>query len=273
MDSLRTGPRLLELDQVRIFGILNLSPDSFFSGSRISGHSMTIDRAGKMLEEGADILDLGAASTRPGAEEPSIQEELDRLIPAIEAIHKAYPEALISADTYRSEVAHKAHAAGAVIINDVSGGNLDEAMFRTVAELGTAYVLTHMRGNPKTMNELANYNSVTYDVIRELSSKVKALHELGVHDILIDPGIGFAKNAAHNFQLIRELELFRIFPQPLLMGISRKRFIWQTLNSNPEEALNGTTAMHMLCLNAGAKFLRVHDVKEAREVIQLFQEG
>jgi dihydropteroate synthase len=189
MRSLRIGSQLLELDQVRIFGILNLSPDSFFEGSRVPETGLAIERAGKMLEEGADILDLGGMSTRPGAEEISAQEETDRLIPVVEALHKAYPQAILSADTYRADVARKAVAAGASVINDVSGGNLDSDMFRTVAELGVTYVLTHMRGTPKTMNDLAHYESVTKDVIRDLTAKPKS----------------FAKWACTTFYWIREL--------------------------------------------------------------------
>ncbi|GAA4465284.1 dihydropteroate synthase [Nibrella saemangeumensis] len=249
-------------------GILNITPDSFYSGSRV-GAEQVVEMAERMLAEGATFLDVGGYSTRPGAAELSADEEADRVLPVIEAILANFPEALISVDTYRASVAQQAVTAGACLVNDVSGGRLDPAMFQTVADLGVPYVLMHMRGTPQTMAQLTQYQDVVTDVIDELQTPLAALRGLGLKDIILDPGFGFAKTPAQNFQLLNQLDAFQVFDEPLLVGLSRKSTIWRTLSITPEEALNGTTVLNTVALLKGAAILRVHDVKEAVEAVQL----
>lgn len=225
----------------------------------------------KMAEEGADIIDIGAYSTRPGAIEIDEETETKHLIEAIKTIRAALPEMVISADTFRSKVARSAVEAGADIINDISGGTLDNRMFQTVADLRVPYILMHTRGTPQTMNSKAVYKDLVGEIVFELSAKVNALRELGVADIIIDPGFGFAKTAEQNFELLKRLEELTIFNAPILVGISRKSMIWRTLGITPDEALNGTTAINILALQNGGNILRVHDVKPAREVIKLYE--
>ena len=271
--SINVKGRLIDFFSPRVMGILNITPDSFFAGSRYTADSQVVsDKVSEMIEHGATFIDIGGYSTRPHASDVSIAEELERVLPVIEVIHKKNPEVNISIDTFRSEVARKAIAAGAGVINDISGGNLDEKMFETVADLGVPYILMHSRGNPETMNQLADYQDVTLDVITELQQKVYQLRQLGVKDIMIDPGFGFAKNAQHGFEILRNLTAFQIMELPLLIGISRKSMIWRTLNITASEALNGTTALNMHALMHGANILRVHDVKEAMETVRLFEE-
>lgn len=253
-------------------GILNITPDSFFEGSRYEADAQqVVDTAAKMLADGATFIDIGGYSTRPSAAEISINEEIDRVVPAIEAIMKHYPEAIISIDTFRSSVAKAAVKAGAAIINDIAGGNLDTEMFQTVANLDVPYVLMHSRGTPQTMTSLNQYNNLTVDVIGELQSKVFELRQLGVKDIILDPGFGFAKGPTQGFEMMRNLSAFQILELPLLVGISRKSMIYKTLNITAAEALNGTTALNMIALINGAHILRVHDVKEAVETVKLYE--
>ncbi len=252
-------------------GIVNITPDSFYAGSRVGGIESALNRAGAMLTAGADILDLGAASTRPGAEEVPVSAELDLLIPVVEAIAQKYPEAILSADTYRAVVAKAAIEAGAHIINDVGSGNLDTQMWSTVADLQVPYILMHNRGTPKTMNSLADYDDVVNELVKELSQKLATLRQMGVADVIVDPGFGFAKTVAHNFALLRRFDELKLLGAPLLAGLSRKAMVWRTLQTTPEDALNGTTALHMASLERGAHILRVHDVKEAVECVQLFR--
>ncbi|MEM9053113.1 MAG: dihydropteroate synthase [Bacteroidota bacterium] len=252
-------------------GILNLTTDSFYAGSRMADSNSVLAKAAQMLNEGADILDLGAYSTRPGADEISEKQETERLTEGIKAVKDKYPSAIISADTFRASVAQKAVEAGAAIINDVGSGILDEEMFDAVAELSVPYVLMHNRGTPKNMNEKAIYKDVVNEVIFELSEKIDTLRRKGVADIIIDPGFGFAKTVEHNFEILRRLDEFKMLDSPILVGVSRKSMIWRTLETNPEEALNGTTALNTLALERGASILRVHDVKEANECIALMQ--
>ncbi|MCA1762342.1 MAG: dihydropteroate synthase [Flavobacteriales bacterium] len=249
--------------------ITNVTPDSFYAGSRANSDLALKSNIQKHLSEGADIIDIGAYSTRPGADDVDESLEAENIVKAIKVVKAENADAVISVDTFRAGVARKAVDAGAHIINDISGGNLDPDMFRTVAELGVPYVLMHSRGTPKTMNGLAQYADVVNDVIKELSVKVDELQRLGVADIIIDPGFGFAKNVEHNFELLRRLDEFSIFDLPLLVGISRKSMIWRTLNSSPEEALNGTTVLNTWAAYQNADILRVHDVREAKETIAL----
>jgi dihydropteroate synthase len=265
--TLNLRGELLDTSYPRIMGILNITPDSFFSGSRIKDNLR--EKADQMQAEGADILDVGGYSTRPGAAPVSKQEELDRVLPVVEYLIKNYPRVRVSVDTFRAEVARKSVGAGASIINDVSGGNLDEQMFDTVAELSVPYVLMHMRGTPETMSGLTDYKNITEDVIRELGQKLALLRSKGVKDIVIDPGFGFAKTISQNFELMKQLDALEILECPLLIGISRKKMIYESLLQKPENSLNGTTVLNSYALYKGASVLRVHDVKEAAEIRNL----
>jgi dihydropteroate synthase len=268
------GQKLIDLSKPTVMGILNITPDSFFLGSRFTSSSNQItDNVGKMIANGAVFIDIGGYSTRPNADHVCVSEEIDRVLPVIELIVQGFSDkVVISIDTFRSKVAREAVKAGAKIINDISGGNLDEEMFHAVAELQVPYILMHSRGNPKSMNKLNDYKNLTLDVITELQEKVAQLRSLAVKDIIIDPGFGFAKNANQGFEMMRNLDAFKVMGLPLLVGISRKSMIWRTLNITADEALNGTTALNMYALIQGAKILRVHDVNEAMETIRLFEE-
>ena len=267
--SIRIKGRLLSLESPVVMGIINTTPDSFFSGSRAQTLEAVLASAAEMLEQGATILDIGGYSTRPGASDVPVQEELDRIIPAIEAISKRFPEAIISIDTFRASVAKAAVAAGAHIVNDVSGGNSDEAMFKTVAELGVPYILMHSRGNPQTMASLNQYNNLSTDIVKELAANLVQLRALGVVDVVIDPGFGFAKNIEQNFLLLSDLPVFQELDCPLLVGISNKGMIYKTLGVEPNEALNGTTVLNTIGLLQGAHIIRVHQVKEAMQCVRL----
>ncbi len=260
----------MNLSSPVIMGILNVTPDSFYAGSRVQSRGLILSLAGKMLEDGADILDVGGYSTRPGASNIPTKEEAERVVEAIKVIKQEYPKAVISIDTFRSEVAKKAVAVGADIVNDVSGGQLDPAMFSTVAELKVPYVLMHMRGTPENMTTLTNYDHLLNDLVDYFQKKLHALHALGVADVIIDPGIGFAKTAEQGFEVLRYLDYLEVLETPILVGVSRKSLIYKSLGITPEEALNGTTALHMHALMKGARILRVHDVKEAAETVKLY---
>jgi dihydropteroate synthase len=268
--TLNCRGKILSLDTPLVMGILNATPDSFYAGSRLSSLDDVLHRAESMLRDGAAILDLGGYSSRPGAADVSEAEELERVIPAIEAIMQAFPEAIISVDTFRARVAAAGIQAGASIINDISGGNLDEAMFETVARLQVPYILMHMRGTPQTMNSLTDYKDLVLDVLDELQAKVAQLKNLGVHDIILDPGFGFAKTMNQNFELMHRLEELRILELPLLVGVSRKSMTYKYLGIDQSEALAGTIALNTIALGKGADILRVHDVKETKQTIQLY---
>ena len=270
--SLNGRGDLIDLSTPRVMGILNITPDSFYRCSRVSSKKGILDTAKKMISEGADILDLGAYSTRPGADDISVEEEIDRLIPAVEAIRAEFPRSFLSADTFRSKVAKAAVEAGADMINDVSGGNLDPEMFQTVANLSVPYVLMHMRGTPQTMKSKNNYANLLQEVIFELAEKHKQLTRLGVKDIIVDPGFGFAKNIQQNFELLNHLQHFHQLNAPLLIGISRKSMIYKTLETTPDEALYGTITLNTLALQKGAHILRVHDVKPAADAIKMMEQ-
>ena len=275
--SVNCRGRLVSLDQPVVMGILNVTPDSFFAGSRIRTDKASIDHVievtQRMLSEGATFLDVGGYSTRPGADAVSSSEEADRVLPVIEAILDAFPDALLSIDTFRAAVARQAVQAGACLINDVSGGTLDPAMFATVGELNQSdsvpYVLMHLRGTPQTMNSLAIYTDLVTEVIDELATQLVGLRALGAKDVIVDPGFGFAKTVEQNFFLLNHLTAFRLFEEPLLVGLSRKTTIWKTLKISADEALNGTTILNTAALLNGASILRVHDVREAVEAIKL----
>lgn len=268
---LNISGKLLPLNKPLIMGILNVTPDSFYSGSRVNNTIDILKKAEKMISDGADILDVGGYSSRPGADDLSEGKELERLIPAVETLHKELPEAILSIDTFRSTVAEESIRQGAHIINDISGGELDEKMFETVARLNVPYILMHMRGNPKNMINLNNYEDLSGELIFYFSKKINRLKEAGVGDIILDPGFGFSKDINQNFELLKNLKRFEIFELPILAGLSRKSMVWKTLNTLPEEALNGSTALNLHALQNGANILRVHDVKEAKEVITLWQ--
>lgn len=265
--------RLLCLDKPKVMGILNLTPDSFFSDSRVAkDRDSLLLRVEKILSDGADILDLGGYSTRPGAEEVSTQEEIDRVAPAVELIRSEFPRCLISVDTFRSAVARSAVAAGAHIINDISAGNLDEEMLPLISSLETPYIAMHMRGNPKNMQTQTNYSDILAETLYYFSEKVDLFKKLGIKDVIIDPGFGFAKTIEQNYFLLKNLKSFEVLGLPLLVGISRKSMIYKTLEIDASEALNGTTSLNMFALTQGANLLRVHDVKEAKEAIKLFEQ-
>jgi len=261
--------KLIDLSEPKIMGILNATPDSFFGESRSANFTETLKRVEKMLNEGADFIDVGGVSTRPGAADVSEEDELKRVVPMIEIILKEFPETLISIDTYRAKVAKETIEAGAAIINDISAGNLDENLLKTVAELKVPYILMHMQGTPKTMQKNPQYENVTIEVNQFLSKKIKILKELGINDIILDPGFGFGKTVEHNYELLNNLDLIGFGEFPLLAGVSRKSMITRLLNISADEALNGTTVLNTIALQKGAKILRVHDVKEAKEVIEI----
>ncbi|MDX1653263.1 MAG: dihydropteroate synthase [Brumimicrobium sp.] len=268
-NTIKCGDKLIDLAELKIMGIVNVTPDSFFKGSRISNKDALLKRVEQMIAEGADIIDIGGNSTRPGAEHVSLEEELDRVVPAIESVSENFGNTLISVDTFRSVVARESVHAGAHIINDVYAGSFDHKMFQTVADLQVPYVLMHSRGNSKTMNDLSEYLDVVSEVIGELKEKIIRLRNLGVKKIIIDPGFGFAKNQDQNYTLLRNLSAFKDLNYPVLVGVSRKRMIWKKLGITPSEALNGTTVLNTLAFLNGANILRVHDVKEAVEIRKL----
>ncbi|WKK79755.2 dihydropteroate synthase [Marivirga arenosa] len=263
---------LMDLSDPKVMGILNTTPDSFYDG----GKNLKLDHAlrtvEKMLDDGLDILDVGGYSTRPNAKEVAVEEEKQRVLPLIESVNKRFPDLVISIDTFRSEVAKEAIESGAAIINDVSGGNLDDQMFQRVADLNVPYILMHMRGTPATMQKLNQYDHLIKDVTFELSQKLNKLRKLAVNDVIIDPGFGFAKSREQNYEILDNLTYFEVLNCPILVGVSRKSMIYKTLETNAENALNGTTALNMVALMNGASILRVHDVKEAKETIKLYNQ-
>ncbi len=271
MFTLNCNGRLLIVDKPIVMGIINTTPDSFYAASRENSTDAILKKAEQMLNDGATILDIGGQSTRPGSAVVGAEEELKRLIAPIEALYKNFPEAFISVDTYYSIVSKEAIAAGASIINDISAGSMDENMIATVAELKVPYVLMHMQGTPQNMQQSPYYKNVTQEVLDFFIFKIDELKKAGISDIIIDPGFGFGKTIAHNFELLRNLSTFKIIDHPLLLGISRKTSIYKTLNTTPDKALNGTTVLNTIGLMNGASIIRVHDVKEAKEAITLVQ--
>ncbi|RZK82608.1 MAG: dihydropteroate synthase [Pedobacter sp.] len=263
--------KLVDLGFPSVMGILNITPDSFHKDSRIKTIDDALFRTEAFLKEGAKFIDIGGYSSRPGAIDISEDEELSRLVPVIEGISAKLPEAILSIDTFRARVARESIQSGAHIINDISAGNLDEAMFQTIAELNVPYIMMHMKGNPQNMQSMATYENISMDIVKYFRAKVAALNKLGVKDIIIDPGFGFAKTIDHNYELLQHLNDLHIFGLPILAGLSRKGMIYKHLNTTPQEALNGTSVLNTIALLKGANILRVHDVKEAKECIELVQ--
>lgn len=268
---MNAGGRLIDFSSPKVMGIVNVTPDSFFDGGRHNTIDAALRHAEKLLEEGADVLDLGAYSSRPGAANVNPEEEVGRLLPIIDAITTRFPEAILSIDTFRADVARAGVEAGAHIINDISGGTLDEQMFATVAKLQVPYVLMHMRGTPDTMQQLTDYTDLAQEVNLFFGTQIATLRQLGVKDIILDPGFGFAKTLQQNYDLLNRLEELHIHGLPILGAISRKSMIYKKLGITPDEALNGTTVLHTLLLTKGVQILRVHDVKAAKEVIALLK--
>lgn len=264
--------RLIDLSLPKIMGILNTTPDSFYDGGTLKAEREVIERVAHMLEEGADFIDIGGYSSKPGAAFVSVEEELNRVVPIVEILVEKFSDILISIDTFRSDVAQKAIEAGAAMINDISAGMLDENMIPTVAKLQVPYIMMHMRGTPQTMQTLTDYNDIIKDINFYFSERCALARSFGLNDIIIDPGFGFAKTTEQNFELLHKMELLQMTGLPILAGISRKSMIYKTLECTPQEALNGTTFLHAFCLQKGASILRVHDVKEVVECVKLISQ-
>ena len=271
MFSLNCKGKLVYINKPLVMGILNITEDSFYPGSRVQNIEAIKNKAKQMLDEGADILDLGAQSTRPGSKRISADEELQKLIPAIEMLNKFFPEVIISADTYHSKVAEMCVGAGASIINDISGGEMDKEMISTVGDLKVPYICMHMKGVPETMQQNTYYEDVTKEVLDFFIKKIGECKMAGIHDVIIDPGFGFGKNISQNLLLLKNLEIFSMLEKPLMVGVSRKSTIYRTLEISVEDSLNGSTVLNTIALLNGASILRVHDVKEAKETITLVE--
>jgi dihydropteroate synthase len=267
--TLNVRGKLVDLSTPVVMGIVNITPDSFFKGSLFTTESEILTQTEKMLSEGATFIDVGGYSSRPGAEDISVEEERSRVLKAIKAIIKEFPQTVISVDTFRSAIAKDAVQEGALLINDISAGELDAKMFETVATLKVPYIAMHMRGTPQTMKEFTSYTNLVKDVTDYFVEKINRLKALGINDVIIDPGFGFAKTTDQNFELLANLNYFKNLDKPILAGLSRKSMIWRTLSITADDALNGTTALNSAALLRGASILRVHDVKEAVEVIKL----
>ena len=270
MFTLNCKGKLLIVDKPLVMGIINATPDSFYEGSRFSATDKILSQAEKMIVEGADIIDIGGQSTRPGSEAVSEEEELKRVIDGIEAIHYHFPNTVISIDTYYSVVAKKSIQAGASMVNDISAGDIDKQMIPTVADLQTPYIAMHMKGTPATMQQNLKYDNVIREMIDFFIRKKDDCKKAGIHDVIIDPGFGFSKTINHNLELLNSLSAFKMLDAPILVGVSRKSSIYKTLGITAGEALNGTTVLNTIALINGANILRVHDVKEAKEVIKLW---
>jgi len=272
--TLNSRGKLLLLNEPWVMGILNITPNSFFPQSRIDKDkpNIALERAREMIEAGAKILDVGGYSSRPGAEEVTEEEESLRVVPVIEKIKKEFPEVLISVDTFRSSVARASVEAGADIVNDISGGELDPEMISVVGQLQVPYICMHMRGTPQTMNRLTTYDNLENDILAYFNEKLISCRKAGIKDVIIDPGLGFSKTLAQNYRILKNLSYFNTINAPILIGLSRKSMIYKLLGITQEEALNGTTALNMVALMNGAKILRVHDVKEAVESVKLFKQ-
>lgn len=261
--------QLIDLSIPKVMGILNITPNSFFDGGKYKNEDEIILQVDKMLSDGATFIDIGAYSSKPSAEFVSEQEEIDRIIPAIELILKHFPKILLSIDTFRAEVAKISIENGAAIINDIAAGELDGKMFDIIAQYNVPYIMMHMRGNPQTMQSLTHYDDIIKEMLLYFSEKVKKARSLGINDLILDPGFGFAKTIDQNYEVLQKMELFNFLELPVLAGVSRKSMIYKTLNNTPQEALNGTTVLNTIALTKGAKILRVHDVKEAMECVAL----
>ena len=261
---------LVDLSTPKVMGILNVTPNSFFDGGKYKNETEILSQVEKMLLDGATFIDIGAYSSKPNAEFVSEQEEISRIVPVVNLILKHFPETIISIDTFRSQVAKASIESGAAIINDISAGSLDEKMFEIIAKYNVPYIMMHMRGNPQTMQTLTNYEDIVKEMLFYFSEKVAMARSFGINDLMIDPGFGFAKTIAQNYEVFQKMELFNMLELPLLVGISRKSMIYKTLETTIENSLNGTTVLNILAMTKGAKILRVHDVKEAMECVTLF---
>lgn len=270
--TLNCNGRLLSLERPAVMGILNLTPDSFYDGGRYASLDEAQRQVENMLSEGAAIIDLGGMSSRPGAAIIDLEEELRRVLPPLQLLTRSFPEAIFSIDTVRAEVARQAIAAGAAIVNDISAGSLDEEMYPAVAALGCPYVLMHMKGTPASMQAAPAYEDVVLEVLDFFIAEIGKLRQLGVRDIVADPGFGFGKTVEHNYELLKKMQVFQVLEVPVLAGISRKSMICRVLGVPPSAALNGTTALHMVALQQGARILRVHDVREAVETVRLWEQ-
>lgn len=269
--TLNCKGNLIDLSIPRVMGILNCTPNSFYDGGKYTDEKRILQQVEKMLIDGATFVDIGAYSSKPNAEFVTEIDEIERLIPVVELVLKNFPETLISVDTFRAHVAQKAIENGACMINDISAGSLDQNMMPTVAKLQVPYSMMHLKGNPQTMQSLAQYENIIKEMLFYFSEKVAQARSFGINDLIVDPGFGFAKTVEQNFEVMKSLELFQMLELPLLVGVSRKSMIYKTLDTSPEFALNGTTFLNAIALQKGTKILRVHDVKEATECIKLFQ--
>jgi dihydropteroate synthase len=267
--SLNIKGRLFDLSTPKVMGILNITPDSFYNKSRTATIDEALRKTEQFLTEGASFIDIGGYSSRPGAKDISPDEEVQRLVPVVESISKTFPEAILSIDTFRARVAQETILAGAHIVNDIASGDMDDEMLETVAKLQVPYIFMHMQGTPQTMQQAPIYNNVLLDVVDYFSQKVERLKSLKIHDVILDPGFGFGKTIAHNYELLKKMEDFQIFGLPILVGFSRKGMIYKPLEITAAEALNGTSVLNTIALQKGAKILRVHDVKEAVECVKL----
>jgi dihydropteroate synthase len=262
--------QLIDLSIPKVMGILNVTPNSFFDGGKYTNEDEIIAQVGKMIANGATFIDIGAYSSKPSAEFVAEEEEIARIVPVIQLILKHFPEALLSIDTFRAEVAKASIENGASIINDIAAGELDDKMFDVIAHYNVPYIMMHMRGNPQTMQSLTQYDDIVKEILFYFSEKVKKARSLGINDLILDPGFGFAKTTDQNYEVLQKMELFNVLELPVLAGVSRKSMIYKTLNNTAQEALNGTTVLNTIALTKGAKILRVHDVKEAIECLTLF---
>lgn len=271
--SIQLGNSQIDLSIPVVMGIVNITPDSFYDGGKMEDEATMLKAVEEMIREGVGIIDVGAVSTRPGAENVSTKQELGRLLPAVQAIRNNFPDIPISIDTFRSWVAVRVvDEVGPIIVNDISGGMLDSKMFETVAQLQVPYILSHIQGTPKDMQDSPEYTDIIKDISSYFAEKYKKLTKLGVKDVIIDPGFGFGKNLDHNYELLNRLDAFKVFQLPVMVGLSRKSMIWKALDITPEEALNGTSVANTLALLGGVDILRVHDVKEAVEAVKIFCE-
>lgn len=271
--TIRCKGQLIDLATPKVMGILNITPNSFFDGGKYKTEKQILIQVEKMLTDGATFIDIGAYSSKPSAELVTEAEELNRIVPVVQSIVEHFPEAILSIDTFRSELAKVCLANGASIINDISAGNLDDKMLKTIAEYKVPYIMMHMRGTPQTMQTLTNYENVVKEMLFYFAEKIAQARSFGIDDVIIDPGFGFAKTVEQNFTVLQQLELFKMIELPLLVGFSRKSMVYKTLESNAENALNGTTVLNTIALTKGAKILRVHDVKEAVDCVTLFNKS
>lgn len=263
--------QLINLSSPKVMGILNITPDSFYDGGLYKDDSEILNQVENILCQGTTFIDVGAYSSRPKADHVSEDEELKRILPIVTLVLKEFPETLLSIDTFRSNIAKQCIEAGACMINDISAGKLDASMLRTIAKLHVPYIMMHMRGTPKTMQQQTNYDNLVKDIINYFSERISTARDLGITDLIVDPGFGFAKTLKHNFEILNKLELFKIIEKPILVGVSRKSMIYKTLETSAKESLNGTSILNTVALQKGASILRVHDVKEAMECIKLIE--